>query len=88
MAGIERALGDRLPWFIEWEDEATYPGVAEPALDARVVRIEVEGDVAQLDVWLGAHPLPLEVRSGGRGVTAVVLDGPHGTVTLGTAAGL
>ncbi|MGH3126678.1 MAG: VOC family protein [Gaiellaceae bacterium] len=88
MAGIERALSDRLPWFIEWSDAATYPGVAESALDARVVRIELEGDAAQLEAWLGEHALPLEIRPGGRGITAVVLDGPHGTVTLGQAAGL
>jgi Glyoxalase-like domain len=87
MAGIERAIGDNLPWFIEWNDAATYPGRAESAVDARVVRIELEGDAAQLDAWLGEHALPLEVRPGGRGITAVVLDGPHGTVTLGEVAG-
>jgi Glyoxalase-like domain len=34
MAGIERALSDHLPWFIEWSDTATSPGFAETALDA------------------------------------------------------
>jgi hypothetical protein len=87
MAGIERAIGDNLPWFIEWHDWATYPGLAESAADARVVRIEVEGDTAQLAAWLGEHALPLEVRPGTRGITAVVLDGPHGTVTLEESAG-
>jgi hypothetical protein len=88
MAGIERAIGDHLPWFIEWTNASTYPGLAETALGARVMRIEVEGDATQLDAWLGAHVLPLAVRPGARGITAVVLDGPSGTVTLGQAAEL
>jgi len=88
MAGIERALSDHLPWFIEWNDAAMYPGFAETAVDARVVRIELEEDAARLDAWLGEHALPLEIRPGGRGITAVVLDGPRGTVRVGQAAGL
>jgi Glyoxalase-like domain len=83
IAGLERAIGDHLPWFIEWGDETTYPGVAGTTLDARVVGIELEGDSAQLEAWLGPHALPLDVRPGTRGITAVVLDGPRGPVTLG-----
>lgn len=82
MAGLEHAVGDRLPWFIEWKDGATYPGASETPLHARVVGIELEGDSTQLDAWLGPHALPLDVRPGTRGITAVVLDGPRGPVTL------
>jgi hypothetical protein len=83
MAGIERAVSDHLPWFIEWKDEATHPGLAERALDARVEHIEIEGDADELSSWLGTHSLPLEVRQGSTGVTAVVLRGARGPITLG-----
>ena len=84
MAGIERAVDEpQLPWLIEWTDGASYPGRAETPVDAKVERIELEGDAETLDAWLGPHALPLELREGDAGITAVVLDGPRGTVTLG-----
>ncbi len=83
MAGIDRALREpALPWLIEWRDQATHPGAAESPVDAGVVRIELEGDSASLDAWLGPHTLPLNVRDGTSGITAVVLDSPPGTITL------
>jgi Glyoxalase-like domain len=84
MAGIERTVGEpQLPWLIEWTDGTSYPGRAETPLDAHVERIELEGDAEALDAWLGPHALPLVLREGDAGITAVVLDGPRGTVTLG-----
>jgi len=84
MAGIERAVGEpELPWLIEWVDGTSYPGRAESPLGAHIARIELEGDAEVLDDWLGPHALPLELREGHAGITAVVLDGPRGTVTLG-----
>jgi Glyoxalase-like domain len=84
MAGIERTVGEpHLPWLIEWNEQGTYPGRAEVPLAAHVVRIELEGDSETLDAWLGSHTLPLDVHPGTAGVTAVVLDGPRGTVALG-----
>lgn len=86
MAGIERAfVNPELPWFIEWSDQATYPGAADP-VDARVVRIELEGSRTALDDWLGQHSLPLDVRDGAAGVVAVEIDGPRGALTLSRGA--
>jgi hypothetical protein len=83
MAGIDRAF-DRpeLPWFIDWDDQGTYPGAANTPVDARVVRIELEGSRAGLDDWLGPHDLPLDVREGTAGIVGVELDGLRGAVTL------
>jgi len=47
------------------------------------MRLELEGDGDELGAWLGPHALPLELYEGDTGITAIVLDGPHGTVTLG-----
>ena len=86
MAGIDRAFDEpELPWFIEWDDRAPYPGAAAP-VDARIVRIELAGRPDALDDWLGPHALPLDVQNGTAGVVAVELDGPRGTLTLRRAA--
>ena len=45
--------------------------------------LEIACDIDELSAWLGPHSLPLDVRSGDGGVTAVVLDGPRGPITLG-----
>ena len=86
MAGIDRAFDEpELPWFIEWDDRAPYPGAAAP-VDARILRIELAGRPDALDDWLGPHALPLDVQNGTAGVVAVELDGPRGTLTLRRAA--
>jgi Glyoxalase-like domain len=83
MAGLDVAM-DRpwLPFFIAWRDPAAFPG-ATPSSPARIVRLELECDAEELSDWLGPHSLPLDVRAGDAGVTAVILDGPQGTIALG-----
>ena len=83
MAGVEEAVERPwLPFFIEWRDVAAFPGAtADPP--ATIVRLELECGTAELSAWLGPHALALDTRPGDAGVTAVVLDGPHGRVTLG-----
>jgi hypothetical protein len=86
-AGIEEAA--RRPWlpfFIEWGDPASFPGkTASP--DAAIVRVELEGDADELSDWLGVDSLPIEVRPGAAGVTALVLEGANGVLTLARPSG-
>ena len=83
MAGLDEATERPwLPFFIAWRDPAAFPG-ATPSPPARIVRLELEGDADELSDWLGPNSLPLDVRAGNAGVTAVVLDGPQGTIVLG-----
>lgn len=83
MAGLEDALERPwLPFFVEWRDPAAFPG-GTPAPPAHVTGLEIAGDAAELSGWLGPHSLPLDLRSGDAGVTAVFIDGPRGTVALG-----
>jgi hypothetical protein len=83
MAGIEEAVERPwLPFFIEWGDPASFPGATRtPA--ARAVRLEIEGDADELARWLGPNELPLDVRVGTAGVTAVALETPNGPIVLG-----
>ena len=83
MAGLEEAMERPwLPFFIEWRDPAAFPG-ATPVSSAHVTGLEIACDVDELSAWLGPHSLPLDLRPGDAGVTAVVIDGPRGTVALG-----
>ena len=77
-----------LPFFVEWRDPAAFPGKTARPPDAAVVRVELDGDSDELSDWLGAHSLPIEVRSGAGGVTALVLQGATGEVTLARPPGL
>ena len=52
------------------------------------MRVELEGDTDELSDWLGAHSLSIEVRRGGVGVTALVLEGASGEMTLARPPGL
>ena len=82
-AGIDMAA--RRPWlpfFIAWADTATFPGTTATP-HAAVTRLEIEGDPDELSAWLGEHALPIDVKPGNAGITAVLLDGPRGALRLG-----
>jgi hypothetical protein len=82
MAGTHEAV--RRPWlpfFVEWADPARFPGAAATQVGA-IARLELEGDLDELAVWLGDHALPLALSAGTAGVTSVVLDGPRGRTTI------
>jgi hypothetical protein len=76
-AGFERAAAEPLlPFFLEWAEDAPFPGRSStPA--GRIVGLELTGDAARLDAWLGAADLPIAVRPGPPGIArvAVELDG-------------
>jgi hypothetical protein len=87
LAGVDEAVASPLlPFFIEWGEGTKRPGdeaVDHPAGELAVARLELAGDGGRLDAWLGPHSLPLEVRPGPTGVTAVVLSAPAGETVLG-----
>ena len=86
-AGIDEAVSRPwLPFFIEWREPAAFPG-ATATQNPAVVRVELEGEADELSAWLGSHSLPLEVRPGEAGVTAVVLEGASGAVRLARPLG-
>jgi hypothetical protein len=86
VAGIEHAAAEpSLPFFIEWGDKTTLPGRAPAAHRVGAVRLSslrLDGDAARLAAWLGEHHLPITVRPGAPAVTAVLLAGDAGEITL------
>jgi Glyoxalase-like domain len=82
-AGVDEvARRPWLPFFIEWRDVSTHPGRSAPS-SARLERIDLECDVAELDGWLGPHALPVDVRAGDAGIVRIVVETPAGRVVLG-----
>jgi hypothetical protein len=68
-----------LPFFIEWAAGSPFPGrAASPRFG--VAELQLEGDAAELEEWLGTHDLPVVMRPGA--VEAAVLSGPGGEVVL------
>jgi hypothetical protein len=78
-AGFERAAAEpTLPFFIQWEDAAPFPGktaISHPVGRIGIERLELNGDAGRLDAWLGEHALPVVVRPGTPGLSAVVFSG-------------
>jgi hypothetical protein len=73
-AGFEQSAAEpMLPFFLEWAEDAPYPGRAAAAA-GRIVRLELTGDAARLDVWLGPADLPLTVRPGASGIARVLVE--------------
>lgn len=86
LAGLERAMGDgAVPFFIQWDaPEGDLPGrvpAAHPSAAVRLAWIEVGGDVAEIESWLGSHDLPLRVGEGS-GVLAVGVETPDGEIIV------
>ena len=82
LAGLDAALADGLPFFIQWHvDAADHPG-RQPVEHRAAVRgiewVELGGDEDRLGAWLGQHELPLRHVDGAPGPHRVgisVLDG-------------
>ena len=85
-AGIERAAGEpSLPFFIEWGGGIPLPGRA-PATHLggamQIASLQLEGDADRVGAWLGAHSLPITVRTGAPALAGVVLRGATGELVL------
>lgn len=86
-AGLALALASGwLPFFMQWDDPAQYPGalpVQHPARAQGVAWLELTpGDPAQLQSWLGPAALPLRLVDGRPGVHRVGLRTATGVLVL------
>jgi hypothetical protein len=86
LAGMEQAIADpALPFFIEWGDGTPLPGRAEADHrdgPLRIDHVRLTGDADRLEDWLGAHSLPISVRSGPPAVNGVVLAGASNRIAI------
>jgi hypothetical protein len=77
----EAAAEPALPFFTEWAPETQLPGRA-PAVhaagDVGMQEVRVSGDLDHINSWLGAHEVPIDVRPGTSGITAVILRSTSG----------
>jgi hypothetical protein len=88
-AGIDQAAAEpSLPFFIEWEPQAQFPGKAairHRAGNARIVSLAIGADPGRLASWLGDHQLPIVVRPGKPAVTTIHISSDAGEIVLGSA---
>jgi hypothetical protein len=86
LAGMEQAIADpALPFFIEWGDGTPLPGRAEADHQRgplRIDQVRLTGDADRLEDWLGAHRLPITVRTGPPAVAGVVLAGASNRIAI------
>jgi hypothetical protein len=87
LAGLERAMNDPwLPFFIEWHIHPDdHPGHASASHRIRpmgIAEIEVGGNAAHLERWLGGESLPVRCRAGPTGVRSLRIATEGGDVIL------
>ena len=70
LAGVAEAVAEPcLPFFIEWAAGTPHPGSGSGGIE----RLELAGDPARLDEWLGPHDLPISVHPGTPSVVSLRL---------------
>ena len=86
IAGIAEAAAEPcLPFFIEWGRQTPFPGrthLEHPCGRARLVRIELEGDVERTIGWLGVQAPFAVIRPGRPRVGRAVLEVDGSEFTL------
>jgi catechol 2,3-dioxygenase-like lactoylglutathione lyase family enzyme len=75
-----------MPFFIAWDvAPELHPGRARAGhgVKARgIASVEVGGDPASLDAWLGGEELPIRVTGGTEGIRSVALATPEGELVI------
>jgi len=70
-AGFDQVIAEPcLPFFIQWEPGAPFPGDGGTA---RLTRLELQGDPERIAGWLGEHELPIAVTPGAPAVVGFEL---------------
>lgn len=75
-----------MPFFIAWDVTPEFhPGRARAGHGVKVRgigRVEVGGDRAALDAWLGGEDLPIRTVDGPTGIRSVALATPEGELMI------
>lgn len=91
---IQGVLAAELPFFVQYNDDdggpserrrQGYHAAASPAQRAGFSWIEVGGDRARLDEWLGDYDLPVRVIDGPAGLRGVGISSPRGEIVIRNA---
>jgi Glyoxalase-like domain len=77
LVGLDAALGDGLPFFIQWSvPDRDHPGrasVDHPRAPDGIDWVELGGDERRLAAWLGPHDLPIRHVTGSGGPRRLAL---------------
>ncbi|MHB8512710.1 MAG: VOC family protein [Actinomycetota bacterium] len=85
LTGLERALDERLPFFISWDDETTTPG--QSMLEHRqpyrgIDSIVLAGNKEAIEAYVEDKNLPITVGIGEPGLQTVILQVDGGAVSI------
>lgn len=87
LAGLQEALAEPpLPFFISWlSPDEIHPGrttAAHRVTPRGITGLEVAGERARINEWLGRHELPVSVVGGQHGVRGVTVATEAGDIVL------
>jgi hypothetical protein len=87
LAGLQEALSEPpLPFFISWlSSDALHPGrttVPHRVTPRGITEVEVVGERARINEWLGRHEIPMSVEGGEPGVRSVTVATDAGDIVL------
>jgi hypothetical protein len=86
LTGLEDALTKSLPFFIQWgagrEKRMGNDAVTHRIQPQAITRVDLGGDEATLDAWLGERSPALNPVGGAPGVRAVFIDTSDGELVL------
>jgi Glyoxalase-like domain len=85
LVGLEAAISENLPFFIEWHPDSEHPGAREvrhPSQAMGIAWVEIGGDPEQLMEWLGEEAAAVRLVGGAPGVRSVGVIAPGGDIVL------
>jgi len=85
LVGLEAAISENLPFFIEWNSDSVHPATTEvehPSGAMGIAWVEIGGQPARLKEWLGEHVAAVRMVGGTPGVKAVGVIAPDGDIVL------
>jgi hypothetical protein len=81
MLGVEAAFSERVPFFLQWDDDAPHPGDSGGAHGA-ITWLELGGDPDHIQEWLGEDVPGLRLVGGDPGIRAMGIAGALGELRL------
>ena len=81
LVGLEAAMSENLPFFIEWSPGSRHPGsqaVKHPSGALGIAWVEIGGDPARVQDWLGEDVAAIRLVGGAPGLRALAVITPDG----------
>ncbi|MGI8610533.1 MAG: VOC family protein [Candidatus Dormibacteria bacterium] len=85
LVGLEAAMSENLPFFIEWHPDSEHPGAKEvkhPSQAMGIAWVEIGGEPGRLTEWLDEDVAAVRLVGGSPGVKAIGVIAPDGDIVL------